>query len=69
MKRLALLRIAWITLHRDRLGLLLYALVPIIFLSIFASVFRDSGETGTTKSASPCLISIRARHPRRWKRR
>ena len=46
MKRLALLRIAWITLHRDRLGLLLYALVPIIFLSIFASVFQGFGRNG-----------------------
>ena len=46
MKRLALLRIAWITLHRDRLGLLLYAMVPIIFLSIFASVFQGFGRNG-----------------------
>ena len=46
MRRLALLRIAWITLHRDRLGLLLYAMVPIIFLSIFASVFQGFGRNG-----------------------
>ena len=30
MRRLALLRMAWITLHRDRLGLALYAIVPIV---------------------------------------
>ena len=49
MKRLALLRISWITLYRDRLGVLLYALVPIIFLSIFASVFQGFGRNGESK--------------------
>ncbi len=49
MRRLALLRIAWITLHRDRLGVLLYALVPVIFLSIFASVFQGFGRNGENK--------------------
>ncbi len=49
MKRLALLRISWITLRRDRLGVLLYALVPVIFLSIFASVFQGFGRNGDSK--------------------
>jgi len=49
VKRLALLRISWITLYRDRLGVLLYALVPIIFLSIFASVFQGFGRNGESK--------------------
>ena len=49
MKRLALLRISWITLYRDRLGVLLYALVPIIFLTIFASVFQGFGRNGESK--------------------
>ncbi len=49
MKRLALLRMAWITLHRDRLGLALYAIVPILFLSIFATVFQGFGRHGENK--------------------
>ena len=49
MKRLALLRMAWITLHRDRLGLALYAIVPIVFLSIFATVFSGFGRNGENK--------------------
>jgi ABC-2 type transport system permease protein len=49
LRRLALLRIAWITLYRDRLGVLLYALVPVIFLSIFASVFQGFGRNGENK--------------------
>ena len=49
MKRLALLRMAWITLHRDRLGLALYAIVPIVFLSIFATVFGGFGRNGENK--------------------
>lgn len=49
MRRLALLRMAWITLHRDRLGLALYAIVPIVFLSIFATVFQGFGRNGENK--------------------
>ena len=49
MRRLALLRMAWITLHRDRLGLALYAIVPIVFLSIFATVFGGFGRNGENK--------------------
>ena len=49
MRRLALLRMAWITLHRDRLGLALYAIVPIVFLSIFATVFEGFGRNGENK--------------------
>jgi ABC-2 type transport system permease protein len=37
---------AWLTLRRDRLGLALYAAVPIIFLSIFATVFQGFGRHG-----------------------
>lgn len=40
---------AWITLHRDRLGLALYAIVPIVFLSIFATVFQGFGRNGENK--------------------
>ena len=49
MRRRALLRMAWITLHRDRLGLALYAIVPILFLTIFASVFQGFGRHGENK--------------------
>ena len=49
MKRLALLRMAWLTLRRDRLGLALYAAVPIIFLSIFATVFQGFGRHGENR--------------------
>ena len=49
MRRLALLRMAWITLHRDRLGLALYAIVPVVFLSIFATVFEGFGRNGENK--------------------
>ncbi|MBC02915.1 MAG: hypothetical protein CMJ34_06390 [Phycisphaerae bacterium] len=49
MRRLALLRMAWITLRRDRLGLGLYAIVPIVFLSIFATVFGGFGRNGENK--------------------
>ena len=49
MRRRALLRMAWITLHRDRLGLTLYAIVPILFLTIFASVFQGFGRHGENK--------------------
>ena len=40
---------AWITLHRDRLGLALYAIVPVLFLTIFASVFQGFGRHGENK--------------------
>ena len=49
MRRRALLRMAWITLYRDRLGLTLYAIVPILFLTIFASVFQGFGRHGENK--------------------
>lgn len=49
MKRRALLRMAWITLRRDRLGLALYAIVPVLFLTIFASVFQGFGRHGENK--------------------
>lgn len=49
MRRFALLRMAWITLHRDRLGFALYAIVPIVFLSIFATVFQGFGRNGENK--------------------
>jgi len=49
MRRLALLRMAWLTLQRDRLGLALYAAVPIIFLSIFATVFQGFGRHGENR--------------------
>lgn len=49
MRRIALLRMAWITLHRDRLGLALYAIVPVLFLTIFASVFQGFGRHGENK--------------------
>lgn len=44
-----MLRIAWITLRRDRLGLALYAIVPIVFLSIFATVFQGFGRHGENR--------------------
>jgi ABC-2 type transport system permease protein len=49
VKRLALLRMAWLTLRRDRLGVALYAAVPIIFLSIFATVFQGFGRHGENR--------------------
>ncbi len=49
MRRLALLRMAWLTLRRDRLGLALYAAVPIVFLSIFATVFQGFGRHGENR--------------------
>jgi len=42
-----LLRIGWINLKRDRVGQALTFLLPIIFFSIFASVFGGQGESRT----------------------
>jgi ABC-2 type transport system permease protein len=42
-----LLRIGWINLRRDRVGQALTFLLPIIFFSIFASVFGGQGESRT----------------------
>jgi ABC-2 type transport system permease protein len=42
-----LLRIGWINLRRDRVGQALTFLLPIIFFSIFASVFGGQGDART----------------------
>lgn len=42
-----LLRIGWVNLRRDRVGQALTFLLPIIFFSIFASVFGGQGESRT----------------------
>jgi ABC-2 type transport system permease protein len=42
-----LLRIGWINLKRDRVGQALTFLLPIIFFSIFASVFGGQGDART----------------------
>ena len=49
MKSRAMLQMAWLTLCRDRLGLALYAIVPIVFLSIFATVFEGFGRHGENR--------------------
>ena len=49
MRARAMFRMAWLTLSRDRLGVALYAVVPIIFLSIFATVFEGFGRHGESR--------------------
>ena len=44
-----LLRIYWTTLSRDRVAQAMTFLLPIIFFSIFASVFGGRGRTGTAR--------------------
>ncbi len=42
-----LLRIAWINLRRDRVAQALTFILPIIFFSIFATVFGGQGDAAT----------------------
>jgi len=44
-----LLRIYWTTLSRDRVAQAMTFLLPILFFSIFASVFGSRGRTGTAR--------------------
>ena len=46
---LTLMRIAWTNLTRDRVAQALTFLLPIIFFSIFATVFGDQGDAQTTR--------------------
>jgi ABC-2 type transport system permease protein len=46
---LTLMRIAWTNLTRDRVAQALTFLLPIIFFSIFATVFGNQGRAQTTK--------------------
>ncbi len=46
---LTLMRIAWINLKRDRVAQALTFLLPIIFFSIFATVFGNQGDAQTTR--------------------
>jgi len=44
-----LLRIAWINLRRDRVAQALTFILPIIFFSIFATVFGRQGDASTAR--------------------
>jgi len=44
-----LLRIGWLNLRRDRVALAMVFVLPILFFSIFASVFGGQGETPTSR--------------------
>jgi ABC-2 type transport system permease protein len=44
-----LLRVAWINLKRDRVAQALTFLLPIVFFSIFATVFSGQGDSRTTR--------------------
>jgi ABC-2 type transport system permease protein len=44
-----LLRLGWLSLKRDRVAQALTFLLPIVFFSIFASVFGGQGESRTTR--------------------
>ena len=44
---LTLMRIAWTNLTRDRVAQAMTFLLPIIFFSIFATVFGDQGDAAT----------------------
>jgi len=44
-----LLRIGWLNLRRDRVALALVFALPILFFSIFATVFGGQGDTATTR--------------------
>src|SRR5688572_12562927 len=44
-----LLRIAWINLRRDRVAQALTFILPIIFFSIFATVFGGQGDVSTAR--------------------
>lgn len=43
MKTLVLMRLLWTVLHRDRLGVALFAIVPVVFLTIFGAAFGGLG--------------------------
>lgn len=44
-----LLRVGWINLRRDRVALALTFLLPIVFFSIFATVFAGQGDAQTSR--------------------
>ena len=48
---LTVLRIAWLNMKRDRVAQALTFLLPIVFFSIFATVF--GGRGGSTSAARP----------------
>ena len=40
------LRISWLSLKRDRLGLILTFVMPVLFFSVFAAVFETMDDGG-----------------------
>ena len=52
---LTLLRIAWLNMRRDRVAQALTFLLPIVFFSIFASVFGGSGD-GRTPAVQVAVV-------------
>jgi ABC-2 type transport system permease protein len=45
----SIVRAGWMNLRRDRAAMMLSFIVPIVFFSIFATVFGSRGDSGTTK--------------------
>ena len=59
-----LLRIGWTNLRRDRVAQALTFLLPIVFFSIFATVFGGQGDARRRGSASPWSTRITPRSAR-----
>ncbi|MEA2571818.1 MAG: linearmycin/streptolysin transport system permease protein [Acidobacteriota bacterium] len=45
----SIVRAGWMNLRRDRAAMMLSFIVPIVFFSIFATVFGSRGDSGTSK--------------------
>src|SRR5262245_20345963 len=54
---LALLRVCWLSLKRDRVALLLTFVLPIVFFSIFAMIFGSQNNSGTS-SVAVALVDL-----------
>jgi ABC-2 type transport system permease protein len=46
---ISIVRAGWMNLRRDRAAMMLSFIVPVVFFSIFATVFGSRGDSGTSK--------------------
>ncbi len=64
-----LMRIAWTNLRRDRVAQALTFVLPVIFFSIFATVFGGRGDTPTPRVRTAIVDEDRSPFSRPHRRR
>jgi len=52
----SIVRTGWLNLRRDRAALILSFVVPVVFFSVFAGIFRGNSKTGTTRQIPVVIV-------------